>query len=266
MTINRNMLPLPCNTTKEWKICIEGWKFFKNPSISSLQHELTDGTRDIFFDLYKTALIIQGRNAALDDDINFITSQLTKQCHTIPCHSGCSDCCKQAIAATPFEAALIGLYLMKHSTICDTFLVNYTHWDAETKNVRDNFVDWAQQFYSTNIDDGRFRYTDFRAPCPFLVNDLCLIYPVRPYCCRSYLAMSDCCQHPENPDERPGFKGIDVGSYTDFKKNNGVLMDLLFDQFKICKNKTKVRLLPDLVHKFLIEDVDKFLIYCSSSD
>jgi len=209
-----------------------------------------------------SAIITQGRNAALDEDINFITSYQAKNGHKAPCHPGCSACCKQAITATPFEASLVSIYLVRHPTICDTFLDNYIQWDVETKNTRDIFMDWAQLFFSGNVDDGRFKYTDFHTPCPFLVDDLCQIYPVRPYCCRSYLAITDRCKSSSSADERPGFKGIDVGSYTDFKQHNNTLLELLWGHFGIDQKKTRVRLLPDLVYRFLNGDSEELLEYC----
>lgn len=262
MAISKETLPIPCNTAKEWDICIESWKFFKTSSLSMIQQEMTTWTDDVFESLYKAAIMTQGRNAALDDDVSFITLQHAKAGHKTPCLPGCSACCKQAITATPFEAALVGIYLLKHPEICNIFLDNYTLWDGETKNTRDSFMDWAQQLYAANVDDGRFRYTDFHAPCPFLVDDLCQIYPVRPYCCRSYLAISNSCRYPVGQDERPGFNGIDVGSYTDFKKHNNKLLELLWRHFGIDQKKTKVRLLPDLVYRFLNGDSEALLGYC----
>jgi hypothetical protein len=157
---------------------------------------------------------------------------------------------------------LVGIYLINNTALCDSFFNNYIEWEAETKSIRDEFMEWARQLYSTSVDDGRFKYTDFRTPCPFLVDDSCQIYPVRPYCCRSYLSISDCCQHPATPDERPGFKGIDVGSYTDFKQHNEMFLDLLWKHFKIDRKETRARLLPDLVYNFLSGDVEELLSYC----
>jgi len=262
MTINKDALPISCNTAKEWKICVESWRFFRTSSLSALRQALATRSSDTFEELYKAAIIVQGCNASLDDSISFVMSQYEKNGHNIPCHLGCSACCKQAITATPFEAALVGIYLITHPAICNTFLDNYIQWDTSTKDIRDSFMDWAQQFFSANIDDGRFKYTDFRTPCPFLVDDLCQIYPVRPYCCRSYMAITDQCKSPVSQDERPGFKGIDVGSCTDFKQHNNTLLELLWDHFGIDKKKIKVRLLPDLVYMFLNGDSDKLLNYC----
>ena len=266
MAINKDTLPIHCNTSKEWKICTESWKFFKTSSLSMLQQEMTTWTDETFESLYKSAIMTQGRNAALDDDVSFIISHQAKNGHKAPCHPGCSACCKQAITATPFEAALVGVHLIKHPTICDIFLDNYTLWDIETKNTRDSFMDWAQQLYSTNFDDERFKYTDFRTPCPFLVDDLCQIYLARPYCCRSYFAISDRCQYPATPDETAGFNGIDVGSYTDFKQQNNKLLELLWGHFGVNKKKTRVRLLPDLVYRFLNGDSEELLKYCLATD
>lgn len=259
--LNIDTLPIRCRTPVEREICIESWRFFKNPALSSVQNILTRSD-DILQDLYKTAIMLQGANAALDDDITFITSHLANNGHKIPCSCGCSACCKQAIVATPFEATLIGIYLTNNNTIHDIFLDNYTQWQAATENIREEFMDWAHQYYSKNVDDGRFKYTDFHTPCPFLVDNLCQIYPVRPYCCRSYLATTEYCQSPETPNERPGFRGMDVGRYTDFKQNNTQFMDLMWQFFGIDQKKTTARLLPDLVYRFLNGETDSLLNYC----
>jgi len=266
MAISKDTLPIPCNTVKEWEICVESWKFFKTASLGKIPQVMIAWTGDVFEGLYKSAIMIQGRNAALDDDVSFIIAHQAQNGHKLPCHPGCSACCKQAITANLFEAVLVGIYLIKYPETCDTFLEKYILWDKETKNTRDSFMDWAQQRYAANFDDGRFRYTDFRAPCPFLVDDLCQIYPVRPYCCRSYLAISNNCEHPASPDEIPGFTGIDVGSYTDFKQHNNKLLESLWGHFGIDQKRTRVRLLPDLVYRFLNGDSEELLKYCMTAD
>jgi Fe-S-cluster containining protein len=265
MSLKKEALPVPCSTAKEWKICVESWKFFKTSSLDALRQELSGFSSDTFEKMYKSAIMIQGRNAALDDDIGFITLEHARNGHRTPCHSGCSACCKQAITATPFEAALVGIYLTGNPAICDNFVENYIRWDVETRNMRDNFLDWAQQMFSMHTDSERYRYTDFRAPCPFLADDLCQIYPVRPYCCRSYLAISNRCKSPSVPDEMPGFGGIDAASYTDFKRHNNTLHELVWNLFGIDQKKTRVRLLPELVYRFIVGDVDNFLEYCLSA-
>lgn len=210
--------------------------------------------------------MIQGCNAAFDEEFTLITACLLADGHTIPCFAGCSACCRQAIVATPFEAALIGVYIKNDPVKLDMFTKNYDKWNMETKGLRDEYVAWVERCFLRGQNDGSFHYSDFNTPCPFLVDNLCRIYPVRPYCCRAYLALFECCSNPIVKGRKPGFQALDVCSETDFYKRRKEFIKMAWEHFDIDPAKTRTRLLPDLVHLFLNNSMEEFLNACVSPD
>lgn len=78
------------------------------------------------------------------------------------CKKGCSACCYYNVDITPLEADLIA------------------------------------EFTGRKIVSGHTGNTVYPSKCPFLVDNACSIYPVRPYMCRSYIAVT--------PDPDDGMK------------------------------------------------------------
>ncbi|MBQ7606648.1 MAG: YkgJ family cysteine cluster protein [Desulfovibrionaceae bacterium] len=77
------------------------------------------------------------------------------------CNEGCEHCCKQPIPATPLEILTIRAFLNVYQL-------------APTKDRQ-------------GID------------CPFLQENHCIVYPVRPIACRQYLVFNKKCLPSENP-------------------------------------------------------------------
>ena len=256
MAVDYEKLPVKCSNSVEMKICHEGWQYFLSPETAQLRTIFADKNQDIFVKLYQTALLIQGRNVLLDSDIETILTNLKKMGNQVPCHYGCSACCNQAIVATPFESFLIGIYLVRNEDLAEKFIENYEIWINDTDSYRQEYMDWAQKYYATGNDDGRFKNDDFTAKCPFLEDHSCLIYPVRPYCCRSYIALSSKCNQPANNTKRPGFGGMDAGSYSGFNATNKQLNKIMWDYFDVDEKQTKLQLMPLLVYKALTEDLE----------
>lgn len=261
MAINYDNLPIKCSSTAEMHICHQGWHYFMHPDSAQLDNILADNNNDIFTKLYQTSLLIQGRNVLLDSDIDTILSNLKSLGKEIPCKYKCSACCKQAIVATPFESFLIGIYLIQDVTRCEKFFENYETWLNDTQSYRHAYMDWAQEYYASGKDDGRYKNDDFTAACPFLEDDLCQIYPVRPYCCRSYMALSSQCCQPVGTAKRPGFGGIDAGSYSGFNHTNKQLTARLWEYCGVDARQTKLQLMPQLVYKALTEDLEGMLAF-----
>ena len=76
------------------------------------------------------------------------------------CGPGCAHCCKQPIPVTPVEILGLMLYLRLHP-------------DPARKKTNAPFH------------------------CPFLVNEACSVYPVRPIACRRFLVFGSPCQPQE---------------------------------------------------------------------
>jgi Fe-S-cluster containining protein len=241
---------------------IAGWSFPRTISLADLRQVLDDVPYDTNQALCLAAQMVHGSLAAFDAEYQCFVAHLLSTGHLVPCRTGCSACCEQAILSNPFEAALIGMYLTGEPTKLANFRTQFERWDSQTRTMRDSFPSWAEHLLCHGVDDGSFDHTEFSAPCPFLVNDLCQIYPVRPYGCRSYLALSDCCRSPKEPGQKPGRHGVGAGLYSKFHQNRELFLGLLWERFRIDSRKARGHFLPDLVKLFLEGKVEELLNQC----
>jgi Fe-S-cluster containining protein len=242
---------VPCKTAEDASLAQATWRYFRTPSPAGLQALVPTGREHPSREMYRAALMTQAAHAVIDDEYSMVADCIARQGECVTCRAGCSSCCNQAVLAYPFEAALIGLYLANHPAKRAGFLQAFGTWHESTRAMRDDYLDWAERCYRDNTDDGAFRLSDFQAPCPFLSGDLCQIYPVRPYACRAYLAVTEACPRPVAPDQTPGLQGLDVGSFTTYQKARSSFVRIMFRRFGIDPDTTRNRLMPDLVHMFL---------------
>lgn len=213
-------------------------------------------------DILPTTHVIHGSHTFFDSIHTLLTEQIASSGRSIYCTTGCSACCKQVILSNPFEAALIGFNLARDKEKLERFLERYAGWDAETKAMRSRFPGWAARRALHGVDDGSFDQMEFTAHCPFLADDLCQIYPWRPYGCRSYLALSESCIRPSEPGQRPGRQGMGIGMSTSFHQRRQQLLGLLWQAFGVDPAKTRGHFLPDLVKHFLDGDIAGLLARC----
>lgn len=96
----------------------------------------------------------------------------TKNSVRLACKKGCSNCCKthQDIPVYPLE--LVGIY-----------------WYVIEKVDKDTRVKLKEQLRTYK---GEVR-------CPFLVDDFCAIYEVRPISCRQFNVFNQICKEGEDP-------------------------------------------------------------------
>lgn len=96
----------------------------------------------------------------------------TKKQRTLACGRGCSSCCKthQTIPVYPLE--LVGI-----------------SWYATEKLSGKDREELKNQLRSHKKDD----------PCPFLMNGVCIIHPMRPIACRQFNVFDEPCADNEDP-------------------------------------------------------------------
>jgi Fe-S-cluster containining protein len=120
---------------------------------------------------------------------------------TVTCNKGCSYCCAHHVPATLQECELIVYYLYQNQTLLDHFLRVYPAWRARVKNhedlfqaVKQRFSDMPQSGFAQGKREAFYqaagRYNEQGIPCPFLNQDLCSIYEVRPSACATFFSMS----------------------------------------------------------------------------
>lgn len=101
------------------------------------------------------------------------------------CKIGCSYCCFQSIEIFRFERKPIEKF------------INENIDEKTLANIKNNLHNWLDYFDKNTPNDKILTindvYIDFRdlivedeIACPFLIDDKCSIYPVRPMTCRSH--------------------------------------------------------------------------------
>jgi hypothetical protein len=96
----------------------------------------------------------------------------------LPCEQGCDWCCYLRVTATPLEVLCVVDYLQFILNACELATVRkrITATDEITRGM-----------------DGH-RRASVKKICPLVVDNLCLVYPVRPIACRIYHSLNpaDC--------------------------------------------------------------------------
>ncbi|MCJ7515381.1 MAG: SEC-C domain-containing protein [Dehalococcoidia bacterium] len=138
-----------------------------------------------------------------------LIAQAKAENSTITCEKGCSACCSLYHEAIIQECELIVYYLLHNKEAYSKFLNNYSRWRQRVRQGGDIFKRaeqyWQQlstemsqvkhfaQFLeiqkSNSEKDEQIRedYEKQVIPCPFLDNQFCSIYEVRPYTCAGHV-------------------------------------------------------------------------------
>jgi Fe-S-cluster containining protein len=88
----------------------------------------------------------------------------------LACHKGCSPCCTLRVTATAPEVILIARYI---------------RWtEARTKDV--NLAKRVVRADKETRGLTEARRVKLKRPCPFILQGICAIYPVRPLACRGH--------------------------------------------------------------------------------
>ena len=143
--------------------------------------------------------------------IILITQKLLKAIEsegkTTPCKQGCiySTCCNEYVEANLQECEAIVYYLYQNENILEAFLKNYEMWrqkEKEALEIYKNKQTGQREIRALKIppiqkiqkmerlqDELSEQYYKLNLPCPFLDNNQCLIYEVRPLMCVAYYSV-----------------------------------------------------------------------------
>jgi Fe-S-cluster containining protein len=115
----------------------------------------------------------------------------------ITCRAGCSACCRQLVVVSPLEVAAIGEFVRARPDLAAEVEGRIEHWraavaaDSELSALLQTFE--AAEGYVEGEEGEALELSYWRRqlPCPFLAEDRCTIYPVRPFACREHHVTSD---------------------------------------------------------------------------
>ncbi|MGD0663314.1 MAG: SEC-C metal-binding domain-containing protein [Syntrophorhabdales bacterium] len=193
MKIGRNS-PCPCGSGKRYKKCHGERKF------NDILKQQVDGVKQLAyagnigrereqFCIDMEAVMLELQKKA---ERQFHQDALDYRRH-FQCAPRCSNCCGQFIGTTLHEGEVIVRYLYQHPELLDIFMEQAYKWRERTKGensfiAADRLLSNAECFLPE-----REEYRRLGIPCPFLYDNLCIIYPVRPMTC-VYIASFE---HPD---------------------------------------------------------------------
>ncbi len=133
-------------------------------------------------------LLIQTRN----NSYNTLVKTLAAKGETVACRKGCTYCCSHYVAVPLTHGMAIVDYLYDRKELLKQFISNYEKWRHKGYDISTVIDHTRSHAFSSSmpINDiiavtrpPSMRYLQMGIPCPFLVNDTCLIYAVRPLPC-----------------------------------------------------------------------------------
>lgn len=106
------------------------------------------------------------------------------------CHKGCATCCTCNVTATTLESIWIYNYLMDadRGRELTTITTSLPMERFQPKATINEMATLCAQGHEPPEET----YNPLAGTCPFLKDDICSIYPVRPLGCRAMLSLSDC--------------------------------------------------------------------------
>ena len=130
---------------------------------------------------------------------NSFVETLTSKGEMITCRKGCVYCCFEHVTVSAAHGIVIVEYLYKKPELLKQFVHNYEKWRHKGRNISDSIDRIRIQAASSlmpidsvmaAIGPLSARYVDMDIPCPFLVDNRCFIYNVRPLPCSGHYSVS----------------------------------------------------------------------------
>jgi Fe-S-cluster containining protein len=200
MTTERNE-PCPCGSGKKYKKCC-------GVTAHPGKEELIQTNRAI---AYSGAIGWQREQfcfsyaAQKKDNIGRLEDktrqELASQGKTISCAKGCWSCCTLFIEASLQECEAIVQYLYRHEDALQHFLRRYETWRERVAKIERSFrkmielrgkvsAGRASREEQQTFDTAGAAYRRENLPCPFLKDNACSIYEIRPYVCAGHVSIT----------------------------------------------------------------------------
>ena len=128
-----------------------------------------------------------------------LVESLSAKGKSITCRTGCTYCCYHYVAVSLAQGIVIVDYLYKRKPLLKQFLDNYEKWRIDGESISDEIDRIRIHALSSSITTQQVMaetrplsnsYLDGNIRCPFLINDKCCIYEVRPLACSGHHSVS----------------------------------------------------------------------------
>lgn len=123
---------------------------------------------------------------------------------TISCHKGCTICCDELVTISLQEGEAIAYYLYQHDMALSSFIKAFPRWLSEVSGHEEILTE-AEDAKSRGFDgqisfeqmqsisgEASVSYWKLHIHCPFLIDNQCSIYEVRPWACAALFSMELC--------------------------------------------------------------------------
>jgi len=130
--------------------------------------------------------------------------RLTEQIQALPqggaeitCRVGCSACCRQLVVVSPMEAHALAEFVAARPELAQRLTQAHAEWREAIAAHPDLTARLAAFVESEGYVPGpeggalELAYWQAQQPCPFLEDDRCSVYPVRPFACLEHHVLSD---------------------------------------------------------------------------
>jgi Fe-S-cluster containining protein len=146
--------------------------------------------------------VLQGLSNSL---LDVTAERAAKAGKKLSCRDGCAACCRHAVPIAPAEARLIAQSLDRQPEERQAVLrERFRHAAAriEECGIAQGVRDISKAGGRDALHALGLRYFALGIPCPFLEEERCSIYEIRPMRCREYLVVSpaEYCSHPETKE------------------------------------------------------------------
>lgn len=130
---------------------------------------------------------------------NSLVETLTIKSESITCRKGCTHCCFHYVAVSLAQGIVIVDFLYKHRDLLRKFVDNTEKWHRKGYSVSNSIDLTRLKAVSSSmpidlvIEKTRpmsEQYLDMKIQCPFLSNNKCFIYEVRPLACSNHYSGS----------------------------------------------------------------------------
>jgi len=143
-----------------------------------------------------------------DEHTRSVIDSLTQLGEGMPaCKERCPHCCNIFVSVSDSELRTIAQYVAEHFSEVERAelqarVLDLCHKMDERVGSIPNTVNayFAEAYTRLRDDKARKARLDMDKPCPFLVDQKCSIYEVRPFLCRGYTSQDvELCKHPTGP-------------------------------------------------------------------
>lgn len=138
-------------------------------------------------------------NRARENAIGSLLESLSAQGKQPSCREGCTWCCYHYVTVSLAHGIVIADYLYRRKDLLKQFLDRYEDWSKQGASIADDIDHIRNQALTSSTPTGHIlgetrplsmHYLEANIPCPFLADDRCSIYPVRPMSCSGHHSVS----------------------------------------------------------------------------